>query len=807
MIFKYAQIMLLISNKEMDRTFTYKIPNQMQEIIERGMRVIVPFGRNNKNYEGFILNLTNEIDISEKNIKSILYLPDNYPMLNNDILELIVWMKHKYYTTMAECLKCVIPAGVEIKSEFIYKINDENQIYNLTNNQQNIYNFILKNKDVTKNTIINFFGDSGFNTLNNMVKKGIVTKIQISKSKNSIQKEKYVYLTDSYKKNLTNDNQKKIVELLLKHKKLPVKSVKSILNISDSSIKTLEKRGIVEIVYEEFKRNPINFSNFNYDSEKVLNIEQKSALESILNEYKSNIKKPILLHGITGSGKTEVYLQFIDYLLKQGKQAIVLVPEIALTSQTVEKFINRFGNKVMITHSRLSNGERYDQWRNALEGNISIMIGPRSAVFTPFKNLGTIIIDEEHENSYKSDTTPKYDTREVAIKRCKINNGIVILGSATPSVNSYFKCKENIYKMVVLKERINKTLPIINIVDMRLELANGNMSIFSRGLKNALEKNLINNQQTILFLNRRGYANFVSCRKCGSVMQCDNCNVSYTYHMFSDSLMCHYCGKTVPNPTNCPVCGSKYIKQFGVGTQRVESEIKKLFPRARVLRMDLDTTSKKNSHELILSKFRAEEADILIGTQMIAKGLDFPNVTLVGIIAADVSLNLGDYRSGEITYQLLTQVSGRAGRADKEGIVFIQTYNPNHYSIECVKDNNYNKFYNYEIALRRQMFYPPFSNMFLILFTSENEENTEEAIFKLEEIMNFYNKKNYFEFLGPSPAIISKIQNKYRWKIIVKGQDEELLKKFVLHCIFKFKKLKIANNININISLNPSNNI
>lgn len=739
---KYAEIILPLTNKNLDKPFTYKVPNSIYESIEIGMRVIVPFGKNNKPYEGYVVGFINKIDFHESKIKSILNLPDTSPMINREMMELLIWMKDKYYTTMADCLKSIIPIG----------------LFNM-----------------------------------------------------SIQKAKHIYINSSFEKqNIINNilskntRQAQVLRFLKEKGRVPLNEVLESLKISLSPIKTLEKGGLILIDYIEVKRNPVNIENYNLSSPKILNKEQINAVNKSINIFRGKFKKPILIHGVTGSGKTEVYMEIINEVLKEGKEAIVLVPEISLTPQTLDRFIKRFGDKVNFTHSKLSDGQRYDQWRNAKEGNISIMIGPRSAIFTPFKNLGVIIIDEEHENTYKSEVSPKYDTREVAIKRGLLSNAIVILGSATPSIESYFKAKENEYTLIRLNNRVNQNPPTINIVDMRTELIDGNKSIFSKKLKNAIEENLQKQQQTILFLNRRGHSTFVSCRKCGYVIECKNCNVNYTYHAYNNKLICHYCGKEEKNPSNCSICGSIYIKYFGIGTQKIEDEVKKLFPCSRVLRMDMDTTSKKNSHETILSNFKNGDSDILIGTQMIAKGLDFPNVTLVGIIAADTSLNAGDYRCGEVTFQLITQVSGRAGRANKSGRVYIQTYNPENYSIAYAKDTNYEEFYNHEIALRRQMRYPPYGNIFVVLFTSQDEKNLISVLFKLAYIMEYYNKKEKFEILGPAPATVSKIKNKYRWKIIVKCIDEDNLKNFIFYCINKLEKIDSLKDINMNLTLNPA---
>ena len=503
----------------------------------------------------------------------------------------------------------------------------------------------------------------------------------------------------------------------------------------------------------------------------------------VLEHIDLNIQHHLWIKGITGSGKTEIYMQMIEKVLKKGQQAIVLVPEISLTPQIVERFLSRFGNQVSVTHSRLNYGERYDQWKKARDNDISIIIGPRSALFMPFENLGMIIIDEEHESSYRSDITPKYDAKEVAEQISRITGCMLLLGSATPDLVTYHKAVTGKYTLLELKERTKGShLPHVTITDMRKELEEGNRSVFGAELLEAIRENLKNKRQTMLFLNRRGYATFVSCRKCGHVMKCDACDITYTYHAAEEELVCHYCGKRVANPTICPECGSKYIKYFGAGTQKIEQETKRLFPQATILRMDSDTTMTKNSHQKILEQFRQGNADILIGTQMIAKGHDFANVTLVGVLAADLSLHMSSYRASEISFQLITQAAGRAGRDELPGQVFIQTYDPEHYSIVLAAKQDYEAFYKQEIQMRKMMAYPPFSHIFTVLLSAKQEKEVIESARYLADIMVYYNRKGKLQILGPTPAVLSKFRQEYRWRILIKCQDEEVLKQFVIFC-------------------------
>lgn len=499
--------------------------------------------------------------------------------------------------------------------------------------------------------------------------------------------------------------------------------------------------------------------------------EQSNAINTISSTLDDTGLKEFLLHGVTGSGKTEVYIQIIKEGIKRGFGAIVLVPEISLTPQTVKRFIERLGDKVAVFHSRLSKGEKYLEWEKVNSGKAKVVVGARSALFTPVKNLGIVIIDEEHDTSYKSGQSPYYHAREVAEKLCELNNATLVLGSATPDISTYYRAVNGEIKLIELKKRTNnKSLPQTDIVDMREELVSGNKTIFSTKLYDEIKLNLSKKEQTILFLNRRGYSTFVNCRKCGFVAKCRNCNIALTYHMDTNSLECHYCGAKFKNPDICPICKEKYIKYFGIGTQKIESAVQKVFPEASVVRMDLDTTTKKNSHEEILSKFRDENIDILIGTQMIAKGHDFPNVTLVGVMAADTSLNSNDFYSAERTFDLLTQVSGRAGRAEKNGRVIIQTYESDNYSIVSAKEHDYNKFYSQEILLREQLNYPPFCDITLINVSSDNEAKVIEDSRNIRIIFEEYFKDNEKVIvLKEIPAPISKIKNKYRFRIIIKS--------------------------------------
>lgn len=570
-------------------------------------------------------------------------------------------------------------------------------------------------------------------------------------------------------------------------------------SLSSSSISTMINHGYLSTQKRISER--YNTDEYRKYGEKVLNEEQKNVYDGIINSSADKF----LIHGVTGSGKTEIYMALVKYYLKQEKDCIILVPEISLTPQMVERFKGRFGRDVAVFHSRLSAGEKYDEWLRVYSGKVKLAIGARSAVFLPFKNLGLIVIDEEHESSFKSDSSPKYSAREIAEERNRLEGCRVVYGSATPSIDTYYRCKNNEIKLFRIDKRAdNASFPDIKITDMRQELMENNYSIFSRELIKDIKECLMKKEQIILFLNRRGFSPFVSCRKCGYVFKCKSCDIAMTYHSKEGRLICHYCGRTEKFTNICPKCKSRYVKQFGVGTEKVENEVKKYFKGIRTLRMDFDTTRRKNSLNDIYQSFKNGEADVLIGTQMVAKGLDFKNVTLVGIIAADLSLNLPDFRAEERTFQLITQVSGRAGRGSKKGRVIIQTYNPENFSIQCASKSDFDTFYKEEIKVRKNMNYPPFSKIMSIIFSSKNErlliENTRRLGCLLKEEMKKYDGIVLF---GPSPCSIAKIKDYNRWQMLVKGNIESKIALEIKNFIYNNLK-KYYKDIKINMDINPN---
>ncbi len=699
--------------------------------------VKIPFGKGNKVVDGIVLSVE---EVSETdNLKYVKSVIAN--VLNPERIELLKWLRERYVCTYYDALKVLLPPG--------------------------------KGYDgAGAKTIIGVTLADGVDAL---------AELEIM----SVKKPAWA----------------RVLEIVMQVDIISIVDLAQIAGVSRAVINTLVKKQILKTISIKIDRTHTFEKNSKKSAPLKLTPEQQTALECLNEAVDADINKTFLLRGITGSGKTEVYLQCVEHIIASGKQAIVLVPEISLTPQMKERFTSRFGEKVAILHSRLSFGERYDAWQNIKNGKVDLVVGARSAIFAPFQNLGLIVIDEEHEGSYKSEMSPKYDAREVAAFRCEKNNAVLLLASATPSLESAYKAVNGEYELLQIKNRYNLVdLPEARIVDMRYELARGNKSFFSFELQDAIRETLSKKEQIILFMNRRGFSTFVSCRKCGFVASCPECDIALTYHKFNESLSCHYCGYTIPNIRFCPDCGSNSVKYFGVGTQKVEEEIKNLFPDASVLRMDLDTTKTKHAHEDILKKFREEKIDILVGTQMITKGLDFPNVSLVGVLAADMMLYVDDYKATEKTFQLITQVCGRAGRGDIRGKAIIQTYSPSHWVLECAKNQDFKAFYSREIKLRQSMDYPPFKDIVHIVVSSENQNSARTKIFELTEnlINNFEENNISTTILGPTPAPIPKIENRYRFRIIIKCRTDDKIRKILKEQISAINKSDCFVSLDIN---------
>lgn len=727
---KYASIIIDIVNEKLDRIFEYAIPKLWEEKAVVGASVVIPFGNSNRKINGFIIDIISEPQYDKDKIKEIIEVSESKTVLEGQLISLACWMKEKYGCTMIQALKVVLPVKNKVKH--------------------------LSEKTLSLN-------------LDDLRAKAVLTE----------------YHRKKYKA------KERLLNSLIERKSMKMSEAKNMLNISAQTVQAMLAEGVIVCEEERIFRNPVEDNNT--FTVKKLNDEQQFALDTVLNDFDKNIRRNYLIHGVTGSGKTEVYIKIIEYIINKGMQAIVLIPEIALTYQTVSRFTGYFGDKVSVLHSRLSAGEKYDQMQRAKSGEVQIMIGPRSALFTPFTNLGVIIIDEEHESSYKSEVTPKYHARETALKRASLCGASVILGSATPSIETYYRAKCGVYKLLELKGRaFEQEMPKVYVEDLRKELREGNRSIFSRRLKMLINEKLKKNEQVMLFLNRRGYAGFVSCRSCGHVMKCPHCDVSLSQHT-NGRLICHYCGYQISDINKCPQCGSKYIMGFKAGTQQIESLVNKEFPNARVLRMDMDTTKGKKGHEQIVKSFANREADILIGTQMIVKGHDFKNVTLVGILAADLSLNSASYMGSERTFQLLVQAAGRAGRGSLPGEVVFQTYNPEHYCIQCAADQDYEQFYEKEMKYRKIMNYPPAGNMMEFYVISESEELLLKVVSYIKLQLEAADIDN-LQIVGPAPAVIYKLQDMYRQVFYFKSEDEELLikvreylERVTLHFMDKYK--------------------
>lgn len=795
----YAQVIIDANHAEVDRVFDYRVPAQWEEAVCVGLRVMVPFGQRNTKREGYVIALTETTEVPAGKIKEIAeILDEGRPILTPPILELAKWMKKEYFCTLNQCLQAVMPAGIRTKSVWYVELTE--QTAELSEKEQQVADVLTEQGGAAPlRELEQVFGNRTEYILRCLQEKKVV-RLRQKTTRSTYKKEKrYVSLTENIellteaKEKAAKDKrlagQLRVFSAICPGESISVEELKEKASVTDSPIHTLLQKGVLVEQRRQEKRDVFQLEDYTPTQPFYPTPEQAQALALLREEEQKEGKRPILLHGVTGSGKTEIYMQLIEHVVMEGKQAIVLVPEISLTPQIMERFISRFGKRVSVTHSRLSLGERLDQWRKARDGEISIIIGPRSALFMPFSNLGVIVMDECHESSYISDVTPKYHTREVARKLSELTGALLVMGSATPDIDSYHRAVTGEFLLLQLKERTKGSrLPEVFVTDMRKELEDGNRSAFGLPLQQAIRENLEKGQQTMLFLNRRGYSTFVSCRKCGEVLTCPSCNVSYTYHASDKALVCHYCGKEVPVPKTCPSCGSHYIRYFGTGTQKIEEETRRLFPEASVLRMDADTTTGKNGHARILELFGKGKADILIGTQMIAKGHDFPNVTLVGILAADLSLNLGTYQAAENCFQLITQAAGRAGRGELPGQVFIQTYQPENHAIRMAAAQDYEGFYQEEILLRQAMEYPPFSHIFSVLITGEMEQEVILAAQRLGAFMNHYAERAGCTVVGPAPAPLPKFRGEFRWQIFAKGTDAERLKAFVLYTVEQTKK-------------------
>lgn len=730
----FADVIVDIQHEKLDKIFQYRIPASMEDRLEPGMEVLVPFGKGNRQIKGYVTGISETCDYDLSKVKEIIEIPERGMEIEAKLVALAAWMKANYGGTMIQSLKTVLP---------------------------------IKQKENAK------------------VKK----RLRLLLDEETGKRQLHYYLEKNQKARA------RLMAALLDDPLLEYELVTKKLNITMPVIRALEEQGVLAVETEQVFRTPVKQTE-QKAQEITYTPEQQNVIECFRQDYTEGLRKTYLIHGVTGSGKTEVYMEMIRTVVDQGKQAIVLIPEIALTYQTVMRFYRRFGNRVAIMNSRLSAGERYDQMMRAKAGQVDVMIGPRSALFTPFPDLGLIVIDEEHEPTYKSEQTPRYHARETAIRRAETEGASVVLGSATPSMEAMYRARRGEYVLFEMKNRSRmQQMAEVYTVDMREELKNGNRSSLSTKLKELMEDRLEKGEQIMLFLNRRGYSGFISCRECGHVVKCPHCDVSLSVHR-DGKMRCHYCGYEQPKITVCPECGSRYIGEFRAGTQQIEDMVRETFPQARVLRMDMDTTRQKDAHEKILSAFANEEADVLVGTQMIVKGHDFPNVTLVGVLAADMSLYTGDYRSGERTFQLLTQAAGRAGRGERPGEAVIQTYDPSHYAIETAAKQDYKAFYEEEIRYRELMGYPPAEQLLAVFVSGEDEALLEKGCHYLREyilrVIRHLSGAGSIKggspdvqtdrtgayaagVIGPASPGIDKIKDVYRRVIYVKAERYDIL--------------------------------
>lgn len=807
---RIAQVIVDNKCKETDRLYSYIIPEDME--VEIGCRVIVPFGKSNKKVEGYVIEIKEDIDYDKERLKAIIKPAGSDVFLPPNMLKLISWMRERYLCYYIEAIHSILPSNVRIKSTYYFELNNDIRPLELLKEGNppiltEIVCFIEeKGGSVSWEELRDNFNDNVLDkAIRKLLKLGVLKRLQKLKKQESIKYEKLIYPVDikDIKISANAKKQKLLYDLVLSNPGIELSKVKKIYDISQETVNSMLEKGYIRVEEEEVYR--LVQEKLPVEERKILTNEQIEAIKEIKKYFNEGYY--VLLHGVTNSGKTEIYMNLIEEEIKKGKQGIVLVPEIALTPQMIRRFVSRFGDAVAVLHSGLSDGEKYDEWRRIYQGKAKVVVGARSAIFAPFNNLGIIIIDEEHESTYKSETRPKYDAREVAIKRSQLEGANLLLGSATPSIENYYYAinKMNNMRLVSISSRVNnRSMPSIEIIDMREELKSGNKSIFSNRLVDEIKNTLDNNDQVILFLNRRGYSTFVSCRSCGYVAKCPNCSISLTYHAKGNYLSCHYCGYSSSNPVICPNCKSNYIRYFGTGTQRVEKEFEDKFPGIKTLRMDADTTTRKNSHKIILDKFRNKEASVLIGTQMIGKGHDFPEVTLVGIITSDTYLNLPDFRASERTFQMITQSAGRAGRGEKPGKVIIQSYNPDHYSLYYAKNHDFVGFYKEEIKLREDMDYPPFSHLGQIMVSGYDEEKVINAAKDSAKIINkIIGRCNNAKLWGPSPAPLSKINNRYRWQLILKSKTEEELIDILKD--YNDCSASIFKDVSISIDINPLN--
>lgn len=786
----YAKVIIDSNSRFLNRPFTYRIPKKLNNKLKRAMRVLVPFGKGNKTSVAFVYEIIDSVEVDFE-IKDIISIIDDSKLISDELLELAFYMSKKYLSPIQLSIRQVLPPTRidKIESFYIANIDKDDELIKFLQNRK------------SKNEILSKYPNS-LDKLNDLVECGDVKILYEARDSVKVSYDSYIKLLDDNLDKVHKNalKQRDIINYLMKNGLTEKKQLLKNTQSSSSSLKSLIDKGIAqEILKESNKEIKLDYNHY---KKHILNEDQDKAFKRI----KDRSDGQFLLFGVTGSGKTEIFLQLVEEVIRKGKEAIILVPEISLTPQTIERFSGRFKEKIAIIHSKLTPKEKFNQWRMINNGEVKIVIGARSAIFAPFKNLGAIIIDEEHDSSYISAKDPKYHTKDIAKYRAKYHNCNLILASATPSIDTMKEVKDNSLEILELKTRVNKIMPDISLVDMREELKNSNYSMLSTRLQGEIRKNLEKGEQTILFLNKIGHDSFTFCRSCGYVVKCEACDVAMTYHKKVNKLVCHYCGRTRNQVRICPNCHSKKIKEFGAGTEKLEEEVRFLFPQAKVMRMDSMVATNKNKYNHMYRSMKEGKIDILLGTQMIAKGLDFENVTLVGIISADLSLNIGDFSAQETSFQLLTQVSGRAGRSDKPGRSIIQTYKPENFVIQAVKANNYESFFENELKVRKAFSYPPYKNMISIRVVNEDRVKTidiskEFTLLLKHELRNLLD----VDIIGPNPCKISRINNKYRYNILIKVSDNYL--DICRDAIGKIRNLMIEKykDSSFIVSINPVN--
>ncbi|RAT95549.1 primosomal protein N' [Brevibacillus sp. Leaf182] len=805
-----AQIIVDVPVNRTNRPFDYHVPPWLRPLIRIGSRVVVPFGP--RQLQGYVIGIVEDDEAipDRSRLKDVVQVQDDTPPLTPELLKMSEWMSKQYLCPWVTAVQAMLPAVLKGKSEKWLTATDA--LDEEACGRSGLLWELFRKRQIPLSEVEKQFAEE-YLLVPGWIQSGLLaTEYQV--------RDRITRKQQSFVRSLLDEGEleeaigslparaeqmRRVLQLMLMHKgqSLSVQMLRDEYGITRSPLKSLESKGWIAIEQVEVYRDPYANRRFQEKQKPVFTPVQEAVLAPILQSIESGTYASYLLHGVTGSGKTEVYLEAIERTLEKGREAIFLVPEISLTPQMVERFKARFGADVAVLHSALSQGERYDEWRKIIRNQVKVVVGARSAIFAPFRNVGLIVIDEEHESSYKQEETPRYHAREVALWRAKENQGVLVMGSATPALETYALATRGRYELLRMPERVgNRPMPEVHVVDMREELQAQNRSMFSRKLHEMIADRLAKEEQMVIFLNRRGFSTFVMCRSCGYTMRCIHCDISLTYHKTNHTARCHYCGYTIAQPKHCPECQSEHIRFFGTGTQKVEAELAKLFPGIRVIRMDVDTTSRKGSHEELLNKFRSGQGDVLLGTQMIAKGLDFPRVTLAGIIAADTSLHLPDFRAAEKTFQLLTQVGGRAGRHELDGDVVIQTYTPEHYSIVHATKHDYPAFYQDEMMQRRRTGYPPYFRLVLITFSHEDVP----VVIRGAHTMADYLRQRLAQttiLLGPVASPIARVKDRFRFQIMLKYRDEPQLSELLAQATAAFEEWNKQQKVLMTIDVDP----